>query len=197
MPTTVKVLLVEDHLITRIGLRMILEEAPDIEIVDEAEDGQAALDKALALHPHVVLMDIGLPILDGVECARRIKLSSSDIGILVRSSHEEPRAIINALAAGANGYCLKDSSDQVLLEAIKAVANSRFWIDPRVAQQLLLYARKPHHLQFAEAKDNVLLSAEDVSLLSALASGSETGQTSLDSNCSADLIRIINKLNRA
>lgn len=175
MSQPIRVLLVEDHLITRIGLRMILQSAQSLAIVDEADDGQKALDKALALKPHVVLMDIGLPVLDGVECARRIKLSDPNIGILVRSSHEEARTVLDALNAGCDGYCLKDSADDVLIQAISVVATGRIWIDPRIAALLLNYAMRPEpgplRRLAANASNASALALDEIDLLTNLSAG--------------------------
>ena len=175
MSEPIRVLLVEDHLITRIGLRMILLSAQNLSIVDEADDGQKALDKALALKPQVVLMDIGLPLLDGVECARRIKLSNPNIGILVRSSHEEARTVLDALNAGCDGYCLKDSTDDVLIRAISVVAVGRIWIDPRIAALLLNYALRPEpgplRRYTAAGSTASALALDEIDLLTNLSAG--------------------------
>jgi DNA-binding NarL/FixJ family response regulator len=115
---------------------MVLAEWPGLTVVGEAEDGISGLQKVMDLVPDVVLLDIGLPLIDGIECVNRIKATALSSRIMMRSSREEDSAILAALAAGADGYCLKDSSDQLLIEGIKCLAQGLAWLDPRIARRL-------------------------------------------------------------
>lgn len=168
----IKVLIVEDHLITRLGLKMVLEQWPTITIVGEAENGLTALQLVETLAPDLVLLDIGLPDIDGIECLARIKAKNLTARILMRSSHEEVPAIMAAMAAGADGYCFKDSSDAMLIEAIETMAAGKAWIHPRVASHLLSYfgtqSRQP---VYSRNLSSVNLQSEEFTLLSAIARG--------------------------
>ena len=135
-PKPIRVIIVEDHLLTRLGLTMVLNAYPAIEVVGEADNGVSALQLINEIEPDVAIIDIGLPHMDGIECTTIVKSSTCLSRILLRSSHQEDDAILAAIAAGADGYCLKDSSDDVLIEAIKTVASGRAWLDSRIALQI-------------------------------------------------------------
>lgn len=133
----IKVLVVEDHEITRVGLKLTLEQSPDLEIVGEAADGNQAMDAAIKLHPGVVLMDIGLPHVDGIEATAQIKKSFPNMRVIMLTSHDNDRDIFAALGAGADGYCLKETSTTQLVLAIKTVADGAAWLDPAIATKVL------------------------------------------------------------
>lgn len=135
--TKIKVLVVEDHEITRVGLRLTLEQSTEIEIVGEASDGHEALDAAKQLHPAVVLMDIGLPTVDGIEATAQIKKTFPSMRVIMLTSHDNDRDIFAALGAGADGYCLKETSTTQLVLAIKTVADGAAWLDPGIATKVL------------------------------------------------------------
>ncbi len=132
VPGKTTVLVVEDHEITRKGLKMFLERREDVEIVGEAADGAQAISQATMLRPNVVLMDIGLPNVDGLRATDQIKNSSPNSHVLMLTSHDGKADVVAALAAGADGYCLKDASLESLLEAIQTVVAGRRWFDARV-----------------------------------------------------------------
>ncbi|HVN87349.1 MAG TPA: response regulator transcription factor [Candidatus Binatia bacterium] len=117
----VRVLLVDDHTVVRRGLRKILESNPQITVVGEIGDGAQAVSMAETLHPDVVLMDISLPGLNGVEATRQIVAQAPDSKVLMLSMHADEPYVRQSLAAGAKGYLLKDADDQDLVEAVTAV----------------------------------------------------------------------------
>jgi DNA-binding NarL/FixJ family response regulator len=133
----IKVLLVEDHLLTRIGLKTVLERTPDIKVIGEAENGEEAVNKALELKPDVILMDVGMPIMDGIEASQKIKESLEEVGIVMLTSHDNDRDIFASLAAGATGYCLKDVEPERLYTAIRSVHNGDSWLDSSIAAKVL------------------------------------------------------------
>jgi len=135
--SVVKVAIIEDHEFTRLGLRLSLEQMPGIDIVGEAADGAQGLELVGELKPHVVLMDVELPVLDGVEATRQIKASAPHIKVIMLTSHNNDQAIFAALGAGANGYCLKNISAQQLATVIKMVMEGAVWLDPGVANRVL------------------------------------------------------------
>jgi DNA-binding NarL/FixJ family response regulator len=132
-----KILIVEDHEFTRIGLKMSLEQIGGLEIVGEAEDGQEGLDKTAALQPDVVLMDIEMPVLDGIEATKLIKERMPDAKVIMLTSHKSDQTIFAALSAGANGYCLKNIAAAQLASVIKMVADGAVWLDPGIANRVL------------------------------------------------------------
>jgi two-component system, NarL family, response regulator LiaR len=133
----IRVLVVEDHEITRVGLRLMLDQAPDINIVGEAADGRQGVDAAAQFKPNVVLMDIGLPALDGIEATNQIKRSLPEVRVIMLTSHDNDRDVFAALSAGADGYCLKETPTTQLVLAIRAVADGAAWLDPGIASKVL------------------------------------------------------------
>lgn len=134
---TISVLLVEDHTMTRMGLSLVLEKAEGIELVAEAEDGISGVQKAQELSPNVILMDIGLPNIDGIEATRRIKESGSDAKVLMFTSRDNEDDVFASFKAGADGYIMKGSTPEQTTSAIKAVNEGTAWIDPAIAKLVL------------------------------------------------------------
>ena len=117
----IRVLLVDDHAILREGLRALLEREPDMQVVGEAEDGRAAVEQARQLQPDVVVMDIAMPLLNGIEATRQIKCLPYKTEVLVLSMYDDEGYIRQALTAGALGYILKDAVARELMDAIRAI----------------------------------------------------------------------------
>jgi len=134
---SINVLLVEDHTMTRMGLQLVLEKIEDINVVGEAEDGETAVELAKSLNPNVILMDIGLPGIDGIEATKRIKSLKIDANILVFTSRDNESDIFAALGAGANAYIMKGANPEQLISAIKAVNDGTAWLDPAIAKIVL------------------------------------------------------------
>ncbi len=133
----IKVLLVEDHTMTRLGLSLVLEKADKISIVGEAEDGQKAIELAKSLKPDVILMDIGLPYVDGIEATRQIKEAQIASKILIFTSRDSEDDVFSALKAGADGYIMKGASENQMVSAITAVNEGTAWLDPAIARLVL------------------------------------------------------------
>lgn len=133
----IRVLLVEDHTMTRMGLQLVLEKVDDIKIIGEAEDGAAAVELACAHSPDVILMDIGLPIIDGIEATRKIKEAKIGANILVFTSRDSEQDVFAALGAGANAYIMKGANPEQLISAIRAVNEGTAWLDPAIAKLVL------------------------------------------------------------
>lgn len=138
----IRVLLVEDHTMTRMGLSLVLEQAEGIELIAEAEDGVSGVEKAAELSPDVILMDIGLPNIDGIEATRRIKESGSDSKVLIFTSRDNEDDVFASFKAGADGYIMKGSSPIQTTNAIKAVNDGTAWIDPAIARLVLSSIQK-------------------------------------------------------
>jgi len=131
------VLVVDDHALMRAGLSGLIEGAADMRVVGLAADGAEALDLIRTAAPHVVLMDLSMPGMDGVTATRRISREFPDTAVLVLTSFSDRQRVTDALDAGAVGYVLKDSEPASLLEAIRAVARGLSPLDPRVARMVL------------------------------------------------------------
>lgn len=140
---TIKVLLVEDHTMTRMGLQLVLEKAEDIDLIAEAEDGEKAVEMAKQLTPDVILMDIGLPGIDGIEATQRIKNAKLDANILMFTSRDNEDDVFAAFGAGANAYIMKGANPDQLINAIRAVNEGTAWIDPAIAKVVLKNINQP------------------------------------------------------
>jgi DNA-binding NarL/FixJ family response regulator len=139
----IEVLIADDHALLREGLRTLVDAAPDMRVIGVAGDGQAALELAASTTPHVVVMDLSMPTMDGVTATRRITEAHPEVQVLVLTSFSDGERVMDALDAGATGYVLKDSQPAELLAAIRAVADGRSPLDPRVARTLLTARRTP------------------------------------------------------
>ena len=132
-----RILLGDDHRLLRHGLRKILQERPDWEVVAEAGDGREAVCQALAVQPDVAILDIGMPLMNGIDATLQIVRRRPDTHVLILSMHANEAYIIQALKAGANGYLLKDSADTELIRGVEAVASGKSFFSPAVAKIML------------------------------------------------------------
>ncbi|MGW6003769.1 response regulator [Oerskovia enterophila] len=145
------VLLVDDQALLRMGLRLVIESEPDLDVVGEASDGQVAIEQAAALAPDVVLMDIRMPGTDGIEATRRIVLEHPSTRVLVLTTFDVDEYAFAALRAGASGFLLKNTRPEELVEAIRTVASGSSVVAPRVVRLMLdLFA--PHLPTGTEAR---------------------------------------------
>jgi len=133
----VRLVLGDDHTLVRQGLRKILEEQPDWEVVAQAADGRDAVKQALALNPDVVVLDIGMPLLNGIEATRQIVRRLPSAHVLILSMHADEAYITRALQAGAQGYLLKDCADEELIRAVTSVSAGKSFFSPAVARVML------------------------------------------------------------
>jgi len=140
----IRVLLADDHAVLRDGLRLLLERELDIEVVGEAGDGEEATKKAVELVPDVVVLDIGMPKMSGIEAARLIKEKKPKIGILVLTVYDDDEYVFKLLKAGASGYLLKKVAGAELASAIRAVSSGEFLLSSAVAEKVVAgYLQEP------------------------------------------------------
>jgi DNA-binding NarL/FixJ family response regulator len=140
-----RILLADDHEVVRAGLKTLVGEQPDMEVVGEAGDGLTALQESIALRPDIVVMDVSMPGLSGAEVTDRLKQSVPDVKVLALTVHEDKGYLHRLLQAGASGYVLKRAASVELIHAIRVVAAGRVYIDPTLAGRLVgdLVRRKP------------------------------------------------------
>ena len=151
----INVLLVEDHELYRMGLAMLLSKAEGINLIAEASDGLEGIKKARDLSPQVILMDIGLPNMDGIEATQRIKDFLPNTKILIFTSRDSEHDIFESFKAGADGYIMKGATPEQTISAIKAVFEGVGWIDPAIAKIVFSNLQRP--------SSNANLSSEDIS----------------------------------
>jgi DNA-binding NarL/FixJ family response regulator len=133
----IRLVLVEDYKLIRIGIRMVLGSESDFQVVGEGESGEQALSLVKQLNPDLLLLDLGLPDMDGLHLTREIRKFNQSTKILILTSHETEDSVIMALAAGANAYCLKDIVSERLVQVARSVCEGALWLDPRVASRAL------------------------------------------------------------
>lgn len=133
----IKLLMVEDHKLLRVGLKALFEESESLEVIGEAENGREAVEMAKKLKPDVVLMDIGLPQMDGIEATRRIKEFDRNIKVIMLTSHADENEVIQSVQAGATAYAMKDIKTDHLIMVIQSVNKGALWFDPAIAEVVM------------------------------------------------------------
>jgi two-component system response regulator NreC len=133
----IRVLLVDDHTVVRQGLRRVFESDPEIETVGEVGDGRAAIDAVRRLRPNVAVVDISLPMLNGIEVTRQLAKQSPDTKVLILSMHADDAYVRQSLKAGAKGYLLKDADDHDLIIAVQALNSGGSWFSPAISKIVL------------------------------------------------------------
>jgi two-component system invasion response regulator UvrY len=170
MSGIINVMLVDDHAVVRMGFKLLLEAAPDVKVVAEAESGELAVKMYSEIQPDVVVMDITMPGIGGLEAIERIMAKDASARILVLSAHEDsvhPKRVLNA---GALGYLTKRSAPEELIKAIRTVAGRKMYLEANVAQQMALQ-------QLSGEKNPVdVLSAREFEVFMALALGKSTNE---------------------
>ena len=146
------VIIVEDFKLTRVGLRCALNSNKDIEVIAECDNAATGLELIEKYKPDVVLMDLGLPEMNGIESTIKVKAILPDTKIIALTSHDREEEVIAALASGAHGYCLKDIDPIKLADVVRDVANGVCWIDPQVAQIALNAFPKPENTSLLPSK---------------------------------------------
>jgi two-component system, NarL family, response regulator NreC len=166
----IRILLADDHQLMRSGLRLLIEQQSDLAVVGEAADGREAVALAKSLRPDVVVMDIAMPNLNGIEAAHQITQNQPEIAVIMLSMHPDESYVLRALKSGAKGYLLKDSAESDLIQAIRAVGQGKSFFSPAVSKVLLDdYVRKLKRSGAEDAYD--LLTAREREILQLVAEG--------------------------
>jgi len=166
----IRVLLADDHQLMRSGIRLMLEREPNLSVVGEANDGREAVALAKSLRPDVVVMDIGMANLNGIEAAQQMTGDSPEIAVVMLSMHSDESYVLRALKAGARAYLLKDSAEADLIKAVHAVAGGKSFFSPAVSKVLLDdYVRKLRRSGTEDAYD--LLTPREREVLQLIAEG--------------------------
>ena len=175
--TPIRVLIVDDQRLMREGLRILLEMEPDLEVVGEAGDGLAALERFAALGPDVVLMDVRMPVLDGVEATRRLREQWPAARVIILTTFDDDAYLFEGLRAGALGYLLKDVSGQDLAKAVRTVAAGGALIDPSVTRKVVAeLARRAPPVRPPETALREPLSERERDILRLVAQGLSNGE---------------------
>lgn len=165
---TVRILIADDHKLVRAGLAMLIEEIPGYEVIAQADDGVSALESAIGLKPDVILVDINMPRMSGLECLAKLREQVPEIHVLMLSMYANEEHVIRSLNLGARGYLLKDATPSELELAIRTVADGNLWLSAAVSTQVL--KRYGTRGQPASEKEDVL-TARQQQILKRLAEG--------------------------
>ena len=175
---SIKILIADDHKIFREGLRALIEKQPGMEIIDEAENGRKAVQLVRELLPDVVIMDIAMPNLNGIEATRQIVAKAPNVKVIALSIHSDKRFVVEMLKAGATGYLLKDCAFEELAHAIRAVRANRNYLSPKIADMMI----KDYVHLFPKTKLPVfsILTPRQREVLQLLSEGKTTSQIAQD-----------------
>jgi DNA-binding NarL/FixJ family response regulator len=166
---TIRILLADDHAVFREGLRAVLGSEPDMEVVGEAATGKEVLERSAELRPDVILMDIQMPQINGIEATRRIFDANPGVGVVVLTMFEDNDSVFSAMRAGARGYVLKGADPSEILKVVRAVAGGEAHFGPEIARRLVDYFSTPKPSSPAEAFPE--LTAREVEILDLIAQG--------------------------
>ena len=194
-----RIVLADDHIVMRTGLRALLERQPNLEVVGESENGRETVALATSLRPDVVVMDVGMPVLNGIEATRTIVTQRPATAVVILSMHADESYVMRALKAGARGYLLKDSGAADLISAIQAVSQNKSFFSPKVSRILAEdYIRVLKQKGAVDSYD--LLTSREREILQLLAEGRANKEVATDLNISPYTVEthrkhILEKLN--
>jgi DNA-binding NarL/FixJ family response regulator len=182
--TKIRILLADDHGVVRKGLRFLLERQPEMEVVSEAGNGREAVKLADELKPDVVIMDIAMPQLNGIEATSQIMKRNPETGVIILSMYSDEGYLVRTLTAGAKGYLLKDSAETDLVRAVQAVAKKKPFFSPAITKTLLEdYMRRLQQKGVQDSYD--LLTEREKEILQLLAEGRSNKEVAVLLNLSA------------
>jgi two-component system response regulator NreC len=166
----IRIVLADDHTIIRSGLKLLLEQQPDFKVVAEAEDGRQAVQLVSRHHPDVVILDIGMPQLNGIEATRQIVAQEGHPNVVILSMHSDESYVLRALKAGARAYILKNAAEADLIRAVQAVSEGKSFFSPVISKMLLEdYVRQVREKEVEDSYD--LLTPREREILQLIAEG--------------------------
>jgi NarL family two-component system response regulator YdfI len=174
MSSAIRVLITDDHVLVREGLRLILETTEQIVVVGEAANGKQALQLVDELHPNVVLMDLRMPEMDGLEAIQRLQVEHPGVAIIILTTYNEDELMLRGLQAGARGYLLKDMERETLIATIEAAARGETLLKPEILRRVLAYQQRAVESRPSPAGDEMRLTERELEVLRAVATGERT-----------------------
>jgi DNA-binding NarL/FixJ family response regulator len=192
-----KILIADDHGVLRAGLRALLEDEPELIVVGEAADGEEAIKLASVLHPDLVLMDVSMPTIGGIEATRRLKESFPQMKFLILTLHEEKNLLQDAIRAGATGFLHKSAAESDLLKAIQTVMNGVIYIEPQLMRSVILQETTP---TVSNPSDREELTTREIDVMRLIVQGHTNRQIAEKLNLSVRTIEthranLLSKLN--
>lgn len=178
----IRIILVEDHTLTRFGLKTAFGEAKEIEVIGEAETGEEGIAVTKELKPDIVLMDLGLPGINGIEATQKIKAENENIKVIILTSHNNEEEVWAALGSGANAYCLKDIEPERLIHVVESIQDGAAWLDPAIADIILKGIssrpiKKIQSVSFSEhSSDKAQLTERELEVLKLLVEGNSNAE---------------------
>ena len=169
MERTIRVLIADDHAVYRWGLRTLLGSEPDLEVIGEAATGKEIVERAAELRPDIILMDIQMPGMNGIEATRRIIEANQEIGVIILTMYEDDDSVFSAMRAGARGYVLKGAHPSEILKVLRAVADGEAYFGPEIAKRLMNFFSAPKPVSPEEAFPE--LSSREREILDLIAQG--------------------------
>ncbi|MDC0704807.1 MULTISPECIES: response regulator transcription factor [Priestia] len=172
-----RILIVDDHLVVREGLKLLIETNDKYVIVGEAENGRIAIDLVEKLKPDVILMDLYMPVMSGLEAIKEIRRTNSEIPIVILTTYNEDQLMMKGIEAGAKGYLLKDTGVENLFESIDSAIRGETLLQPEITERIQNYKTK---LLKEQSKSKVMLTPREMTILQAIARGSTSKEIAYD-----------------
>ncbi|MGG1324036.1 response regulator transcription factor [Priestia megaterium] len=172
-----RILIVDDHLVVREGLKLLIETSDKYVIVGEAENGRIAIDLVEKLKPDVILMDLYMPVMSGLEAIKEIRRTNPEISIVILTTYNEDQLMMKGIEAGAKGYLLKDTGVENLFESIDSAIRGETLLQPEITERIQNYKTK---LLKEQSKSKVMLTPREMTILQAIARGSTSKEIAYD-----------------
>lgn len=187
--SAIKVLLVEDHSLTRVGLKYTLDKLEEIDVVGEAEDGIEAIARTEEVLPDVILMDLGMPNMNGIDATNEIKKKFPETRVIILTSHDDEEEVLAAFAAGADAYCMKDIPPESLIAAIKSVNDGVVWLDPSIAEIILSLLPTTTKKEPVSTAEDFNLTPREIEVLKLIVEGHSNADIAYDLTVSMHTVK--------
>lgn len=169
----IKLIIVDDSQLTVVGLKTMFKDSEEVDVIGVAENGQLAISMVKELKPDLVLMDIGMPVMDGIQATRELKKLCPETKVIMLTSHDSESDVIDSMSAGAYSYCMKDIDPSLLMTVIRTTYSGASWLDPRIAQIVLKnFSNQPGK------EEEIDLTEREVEILSLIAKGLSNNEIS-------------------